>query len=60
MPEESGAERARNKYIVLKVPLHQHLLDEFNLSLLDTITREELTANIRSEVKSFIRESAFP
>lgn len=53
-------QRAQDRYISLKVELLQHLLNEFNLALLDEIPREDLTANIREVVKHFIRERAFP
>jgi pilus assembly protein CpaF len=58
--EESEEEKARHRYIALKVDLHQYLLNEINLSMLDQFSREELTQQIRDIVKGFIREKSFP
>jgi pilus assembly protein CpaF len=44
----------------LKVDLHRHLVDRFNLSALETSTKEEILADIRPLVREFVRVRNVP
>ena len=46
--------------VSLRVALHRHLLDEINLSVLDTMYTEELVEEIRPLVREFIKKNHFP
>jgi pilus assembly protein CpaF len=43
-----------------RVNLHRHLLDRINLGMLDTMKKEELTAEIRPLVRDYVRARNFP
>lgn len=44
----------------LKVELHRHLVDRFNLSALDTASKEDILNEIRPIVREFIRARSTP
>ena len=58
--QPSESEKARDRYIAIKVSLHQFLLNAINLALIERLSREDLTSQIRDIVKTFIREQSFP
>ncbi len=58
--QASEGEKARDRYIAIKVSLHQFLLNAINLALIEQLSREDLTTQIRDIVKNFIREQSFP
>lgn len=55
-----GADQEQQKMVAMRVALHRYLLDEINLSVLDTMYTEELCDEIRPMVKEFIKKNQFP
>ncbi|MCR9236468.1 MAG: CpaF family protein [Alphaproteobacteria bacterium] len=50
----------QQKMVAMRVALHRYLLDEINLSVLDTMYTEELVDEIRPLVRDFIKKNQFP
>jgi pilus assembly protein CpaF len=44
----------------LKVELHRHLIERFNLAVLETATKDQLLNEIRPVVRDFVRASTVP
>ncbi|WP_265517355.1 CpaF family protein [Nitratireductor luteus] len=44
----------------LKVELHRHLIERFNLAVMETATKEQILDQIRPVVRDFVRTSAVP
>ncbi|MDX8463439.1 CpaF family protein [Mesorhizobium humile] len=47
-------------FLTLKVELHRHLIDRFNLSALETASKEEILNEIRPIVREFVRSRNVP
>ena len=47
-------------YVALKVELHRHLIDRFNLASIEQLSGELLQEQIRPLVKDYVREQNFP
>jgi pilus assembly protein CpaF len=47
-------------FLTLKVELHRHLIDRFNLSALDTASKDEILTEIRPIVREFVRSRSVP
>ncbi len=57
---DSKAAQEQQTMVAMRVALHRYLLDEINLSVLDTMYTEELCDEIRPMVKEFIKKNQFP
>lgn len=57
---DSGVDEEQQKMVAMRVALHRFLLDEINLSVLDTMYTEELVDEIRPLVRDFIKKNQFP
>src|SRR3954468_20276493 len=44
----------------IKVELHRHLIDRFNLAALESSTKEEILTDIRPVVREFVRVRNLP
>ncbi|TIL42965.1 CpaF family protein [Mesorhizobium sp.] len=53
---ESGGDH----FLTLKVELHSHLIDRFNLATLETASKDEILNEIRPIVREFVRARAVP
>ncbi len=49
---------AEDPLLHLKVELHRHLIDRFNLAILETATRDQILNEIRPIVRDFVRTAA--
>jgi pilus assembly protein CpaF len=49
---------AEDPLLHLKVELHRHLIDRFNLAVLETASRDEILHEIRPIVREFVRTAA--
>ncbi|TGS42814.1 CpaF family protein [Mesorhizobium sp. M00.F.Ca.ET.151.01.1.1] len=47
-------------FLTLKVELHRHLIDRFNLSALETASKDEILNEIRPIVREFVRTHSVP
>ncbi|WP_136617276.1 MULTISPECIES: CpaF family protein [Mesorhizobium] len=47
-------------FLTLKVELHRHLIDRFNLSALETSSKDEILNEIRPIVREFVRSRSVP
>ena len=47
-------------FLTLKVELHRHLIDRFNLAALETASKDEILNEIRPIVREFVRARAVP
>ncbi|TIL61404.1 MAG: CpaF family protein [Mesorhizobium sp.] len=47
-------------FLTLKVDLHSHLIDRFNLATLETASKDEILNEIRPIVREFVRARAVP
>ncbi|TIT69667.1 MAG: CpaF family protein, partial [Mesorhizobium sp.] len=47
-------------FLTLKVELHRHLIDRFNLSALETASKDEILNEIRPIVREFVRSHSVP
>ncbi|MBZ9746302.1 CpaF family protein [Mesorhizobium sp. CO1-1-7] len=47
-------------FLTLKVELHRHLIDRFNLAALDTASKDEILNEIRPIVREFVRGRGVP
>ncbi|MER9139830.1 CpaF family protein [Mesorhizobium sp. M0830] len=47
-------------FLTLKVELHRHLIDRFNLSALETASKDEILNEIRPIVREFVRSRNVP
>ncbi len=52
---ELKEEVVEDTFLHLKVDLHRHLIDRFNLAVLETASREEILQEIRPIVRDFVR-----
>ena len=52
--------RHSDEYVSLRVDLHRHLIDRFNLASMEQISSDELQEQIRPLVKDYVREQNFP
>ncbi len=59
-PNAAAPDDEQQKMVAMRVALHRYLLDEINLSVLDTMYSEELCDEIRPLVKDFIKKNQFP
>ncbi|ESW72959.1 CpaF family protein [Mesorhizobium sp. C277A] len=53
-------ESHRDDFLTLKVELHRHLIDRFNLTALENATKDEILNEIRPIVREFVRNRAVP
>ncbi|TIL67013.1 CpaF family protein [Mesorhizobium sp.] len=53
-------ESAGDHFLTLKVELHSHLIDRFNLATLETASKDEILNEIRPIVREFVRARAVP
>ncbi|UCI07296.1 CpaF family protein [Mesorhizobium sp. B1-1-8] len=56
----SDAEPHGDDFLTLKVELHRHLIDRFNLAALETASKEEILDEIRPIVREFVRGRNVP
>ncbi len=59
-PPVSVARKHEDTFLTLKVELHRHLIDRFNLATLDTASKEEILTEIRPIVREFVRNINVP
>ena len=52
--------RHNEDFLILKVELHRHLIDRFNLAALETAAKEQILNEIRPEVRDFVRNRNVP
>lgn len=57
---DTSVDQEQQNMVAMRVALHRHLLDEINLSVLDTMYTEELVDEIRPLVRDFIKKNQFP
>ncbi len=57
---QPAAMRDSDAYVALKVDLHRHLIDRFNLASIEQISSVQLQEQIRPLVKDYVREQNFP
>jgi pilus assembly protein CpaF len=58
MPHDLRDDIADDPFLSLKVELHRHLIDRFNLAVLETATRDEILNEIRPIVREFVRTAS--
>lgn len=58
--DKSTPKQDKSDPVAQRVALHRHLLDEINLSVLDTMSTEELAEEIKPLVRAFIKKNQFP
>ncbi|MGC5843916.1 CpaF family protein [Mesorhizobium abyssinicae] len=56
----SDAEMQGDDFLTLKVELHSHLIDRFNLAALETASKDEILNEIRPIVREFVRGRNVP
>ncbi|RWM04919.1 MAG: CpaF family protein, partial [Mesorhizobium sp.] len=56
----ADAEQQGDDFLTLKVELHRHLIDRFNLSALETASKDEILNEIRPIVREFVRGRNVP
>ncbi|RWN26556.1 MAG: CpaF family protein [Mesorhizobium sp.] len=49
-----------NDFLTLKVEIHRHLIDRFNLTALESASKDEILNEIRPIVREFVRARAVP
>ncbi|TGT11094.1 CpaF family protein, partial [Mesorhizobium sp. M8A.F.Ca.ET.213.01.1.1] len=54
------AEPASDDFLSLKVDLHRHLIDRFNLTALENASKDEILNEIRPIVREFVRVRNVP
>ena len=59
-PPSTSPLRESDAYISLKVDLHRHLIDRFNLSALEQLSADQLREEIRPLVRDYVRDQNFP
>ncbi|RUZ12337.1 CpaF family protein, partial [Mesorhizobium sp. M7A.F.Ca.CA.002.15.1.1] len=47
-------------FLTIKVELHRHLIDRFNLTALESASKDEILNEIRPIVREFVRARAVP
>ncbi|TIX38374.1 MAG: CpaF family protein, partial [Mesorhizobium sp.] len=47
-------------FLTLKVELHRHLIDRFNLTALESASKDEILNEIRPIVREFVRHRSVP
>ncbi|MCR4264847.1 CpaF family protein [Nitratireductor sp. ZSWI3] len=57
---EPQARAVADRHLSLKVDLHGHLLERYNLAALDTASRDEVLDEIRPLVREFVRSANHP
>ncbi|TIR63385.1 MAG: CpaF family protein, partial [Mesorhizobium sp.] len=58
--QAAEAESHNDDYLALKVELHSHLIDRFNLTALENASKEEILNEIRPIVREFVRGRNVP
>jgi pilus assembly protein CpaF len=53
-------ERHGDEFLNLKVELHRHLIERFNLATLETASKEQILDEIRPVVREFVRDANVP
>ncbi|MDF3214362.1 CpaF family protein [Mesorhizobium sp. M7A.F.Ca.CA.001.09.2.1] len=56
----TDAESRREEFLTLKVELHRHLIDRFNLTALENASKDEILNEIRPIVREFVRNRTVP
>ncbi|RVD71733.1 MAG: CpaF family protein [Mesorhizobium sp.] len=56
----TDAETQDNDFLTLKVELHRHLIDRFNLTALENASKDEILDEIRPIVREFVRARNIP
>ncbi|AZO49030.1 MAG: CpaF family protein [Mesorhizobium sp.] len=56
----TDAETQGNDFLTLKVELHRHLIDRFNLTALENASKDEILDEIRPIVREFVRARNIP
>ncbi|ESZ22702.1 CpaF family protein [Mesorhizobium sp. L48C026A00] len=56
----ADTESQGDDFLTLKVDLHSHLIDRFNLAALETASKDEILNEIRPIVREFVRARAVP
>ena len=59
-PVSSAPTSHSDAMIALKVDIHRHLIDRFNLTALETATKDRILDDIRPAVRDYVRERAVP
>ena len=59
-PDPATDFRDTDEYLSLKVDLHRHLVDRFNLASLEQASSEQIRDDIRPVVREYIRTSNIP
>ncbi|RUM96355.1 CpaF family protein [Pseudaminobacter arsenicus] len=60
-PVAVGSEKdQREDLLAVKVELHRHLIDRFNLAVLETASKEQILDEIRPVVRDFVRGRSLP
>ncbi|WP_163266892.1 CpaF family protein [Chelativorans alearense] len=52
--------RHHDDFLTLKVELHRHLIERFNLATLETASKEQILNDIRPVVRDFVRNRSVP
>ncbi len=60
MAAETPSTKQDDTFLNLKVELHRHLIDRFNLATLDTASKEDIIKDIRPIVREFVRNVTIP
>ncbi|MGX9572970.1 CpaF family protein [Mesorhizobium sp. f-mel] len=60
LPPAADIEASGDDFLTLKVELHRHLIDRFNLAALETASKDEILNEIRPIVREFVRARAVP
>lgn len=58
--QPAQAEPASDDFLSLKVDLHRHLIDRFNLTALESASKDEILNEIRPIVREFVRSRNVP
>ncbi|PBB65001.1 type II secretion system protein E [Mesorhizobium sp. WSM4312] len=59
-PPVADLEQHGDEFLALKVDLHRHLIDRFNLASLETSSKDEILNEIRPIVREFVRGRSVP
>jgi pilus assembly protein CpaF len=59
-PASTATVRDSDEYVGLKVDLHRHLIDRFNLAAIEELSGEQLGEQIRPLIREYVREQNFP
>ncbi|RWL47258.1 MAG: CpaF family protein [Mesorhizobium sp.] len=58
--QPAQSEPASDDFLSLKVDLHRHLIDRFNLTALENASKDEILDEIRPIVREFVRDKNVP